>query len=341
LDQTAVIAASMGNHAQAVAFAARELGFRAKIVMPLTVPIVKEEATRGYGADVELYGENLQEALDFAITQKDYTFVHPFDDDDVIMGQATLGLEVMQDLAEIDAVIVPVGGGGLIAGTALAVKAFSTGTRIIGVQTKSATSAITSFREGRIIPDRPRPTLADGIAVGKVGGKPFAIISRLVDDILVVDDDAIALAVLLYMERKKLCVEGAGAAPLAAILSNKDRFHGKRVVLVASGGNVDLTLVDRIIRKGLIASGRVSTLEVIADDVPGSLHLLTGIIAGNRANIIDISHSRSRGDMPIGKVPVTFTLEVRSRDSLQDILSSISDLGFSVSVESPPRPKDP
>ncbi|MBP1734917.1 MAG: L-threonine ammonia-lyase, partial [Deltaproteobacteria bacterium] len=307
LDHKKVIAASMGNHAQAVAFAAKKLGFYAKIVMPITVPIVKEEATKGYGADVVLHGENLQEALDFAIAQKDYTLIHPYDDDNIIAGQATLGLEIIEDLRDIDVVLVPVGGGGLIAGTALSMKAFNASAKVIGVQTRSATSAHRSFREHKIIPDRPRPTLADGIAVGKVGERPFLAISELVEDFIVVDDETIALAVLLFMERKKLVVEGAGASPLAALLLNKDRFKGKRVVLVASGGNIDLTLVDRIIRKGLVASGRISTFEVIVDDVPGSLQALAGIIASNRTNILDISHDRLREGMPVGKIPVAFT----------------------------------
>jgi threonine dehydratase len=341
LDHKKVITASMGNHAQAVAFAAKKLGFHAKIVMPVTVPIVKEEATRAYGAKVVLHGENLQEALDFAMAQKDYAFIHPYDDDHVILGQATLGLEIMEDLKDIDIILAPVGGGGLIAGTALSAKAFNATGKLIGVQTTSATSAFRSFHENKIIPDRPRPTLADGIAVGKVGEKTFLTISELVDDIIAVDDETIALAVLLFMERKKLVVEGAGATPLAALLLNKGRFKGKRVVLVASGGNIDLTLVDRIIRKGLVADGRISTFEVLVDDVPGSLHVLAGIIANHRASILDISHNRLREDMPIGKTPVVFTLETRSKDSLNNILSNIVSAGFSLKTDSPHKTKGP
>jgi threonine dehydratase len=341
LDHKKVITASMGNHAQAVAFAAKKLGFHAKIVMPVTVPIVKEEATKAYGAKVVLHGENLQEALDFAMAQKDYAFIHPYDDDQVILGQATLGFEIMEDLKDIDVILVPVGGGGLMAGTALSAKAFNATGKLIGVQTTSATSALRSFQKNKIIPDRPRPTLADGIAVGKVGEKPFLTISELVDDIIAVDDETIALAVLLFMERKKLVVEGAGATPLAALLLNKGRFKGKRVVLVASGGNIDLTLVDRIIRKGLVAGGRISTFEVLVDDVPGSLHVLAGIIANHRANILDISHNRLREDMPIGKIPVAFTLETRSKDSLSHILSNIVSAGFSLKTDSPDKTKGP
>lgn len=329
LDHNKVIAASMGNHAQAVAFAAKKLGFHAKIVMPVTVPIIKEEATKGYGAQVVLHGESLQEALDFAAKQKDYTFIHPYDDNLVILGQATLGLEVMEDLKDIDVILVPVGGGGLISGVALAVKAFNADTEVIGVQSQSATSAYRSFHEHKVISDRPRPTLADGIAVGKVGERTFAIISELVDDIITVNDETIALAVLLFMERKKLVIEGAGAAPLAALLSKKERFIGKRVALVASGGNIDLTLIDRVIRKGLVASGRISTFEVVVDDVPGSLHVLAGIVAKNRANVLEIHHNRLREDMPVGRISVTFTVEIRSKKDLDNILFHIKSAGFS------------
>jgi threonine dehydratase len=174
-----------------------------------------------------------------------------------------------------------------------------------------------------------------------VGERPFLAISELVEDFIVVDDETIALAVLLFMERKKLVVEGAGASPLAALLLNKDRFKGKKIVLVASGGNIDLTLVDRIIRKGLVASGRISTFEVIVDDVPGSLQAIAGIIASNRANILDISHDRLREGMPVGKIPVAFTIELRSKDSLNNILSNIVSAGFSLKTDSPHKTKGP
>jgi threonine dehydratase len=174
-----------------------------------------------------------------------------------------------------------------------------------------------------------------------VGERPFLAISELVEDFIVVDDETIALAVLFFMERKKLVVEGAGASPLAALLLNKDRFKGKRVVLVASGGNIDLTLVDRIIRKGLVASGRISTFEVIVDDVPGSLQTLAGIIANNRANILDISHDRLRESMPVGKIPVAFTIELRSIENFRDLLSSIVSAGFSLNTEFLNKTKGP
>ena len=330
-----VVTASMGNHAQALAFAAQSLAMTARIIMPVTAPIVKEEATKSYGAEVILHGENLQEALDFALAQEGYAFVHPFDDDEVILGQSTVGLEIMEDLRDIDAILVPVGGGGLIAGVALAVKEISPRTEVIGVQTESAPSAYRSFQAGRITAVVPGSTLADGIAVGEVGQRPFAVISRLVDDMILVKEEMSALAVLLFMERKKLVVEGAGAAPLAALLANRDRFRGKRLVLLASGGNIDLAVIDRIARKGLVTSGRIAVFEVIVDDTPGSLHALTGIIAGYRANILDVSHDRLSQDLPLGKTRVSFTVEARTRDSLREILSQIRAGGFAVRTVNP------
>lgn len=323
-----VITASMGNHAQAVAFAAQSLGVGARIVMPVTVPIVKEQATKGYGADVVLYGENLQESLDYALAQEGYTFIHPFDDEEVIAGQATLGVEITEDLDNIDAVLVPVGGGGLIAGIALALKEFSPDTKVIGIQTESATSAYQSFHNHTITAVPPCHTQADGIAVGKVGTLSFEVMCTFVDDVILVKEETIALAVLLFLERKKILVEGAGATPLAALLANQGRFKGKRVVLVASGGNIDLTLIDRIVQKGLIVSERIVVFEVIVEDVPGSLHGLTRIMAGHRANILDVSHKRLTRDLPVGKTLVTFTVEVRSRESLDKMFSTMSSSGF-------------
>jgi len=325
-----VIAASMGNHAQAVAFAAKRIGIHAKIVMPLTAPIVKEEATKGYGAEVVLYGEGFKEALDFALSKKDHIFIHAFDDDDVIAGQGTIGLEIVEDLKDIDIILVPVGGGGLISGISVAVKTLSPRTRVIGVQTVSAPSAHFSFRDKKIIDKQPLPTLADGIAIGRIGDKTFEIINKYVDDIFLVGEDSIAMAILLFLERKKLVVEGAGAVPLAALLENREKFIGKRIVLVVSGGNIDFTLIDRIIHKGLIKSERIGVFEIIIDDVPGSLYSLTGVIASHRGNILDVIHNRLAGDLPIGKTKVVFVIETRSKEHFEGILSELKGKGFEV-----------
>ncbi len=325
-----VIAASMGNHAQGVAFAAGRLGLHAKIVMPVTAPIVKQEATKGYGAEVELYGESFNEALDYAMSQKNYKFIHAFDDEEIIAGQGTIGIEVAEDLKDIDFILVPVGGGGLISGISIAVNALSPKTKVIGVQTKAAISAYSSFKEKKISSNPPLPTLADGIAVGKIGDRTFDIMNKYVDDIVLVDEDSIAMAILLFLERKKLVVEGAGAVPLAALMENKERFKGKRIVLVVSGGNIDFTLIDRIIHKGLASSGRIGVFEVVVDDIPGSLHRISGVIASHRGNILNVVHERVAADLPIGKTKVIFTVEVRSSEHLGEILSGLALKGFVV-----------
>jgi threonine dehydratase len=325
-----VIAASMGNHAQAVAFAAGRIGIHAKIVMPITAPIVKEEATSGYDAEVILYGETFKEALNYALSQKDYTFIHAFDDEEVIAGQGTIGIEIMDDLKDADIILIPVGGGGLISGIATAVKTLSPKIRVIGVQTEFATSAYDSFKERKLCEKTPLPTIADGIAIGRIGDKTFEVINKYIDDLILVTEDSIAMAILLFLERKKLVVEGAGAVPLAALLENKERYVGKRIVLVISGGNIDFTLIDRIIHKGLMKSGRIGVFEVTVDDVPGSLHSLTGIIASHRANVLDVVHNRLTSDLQIGKTQVVFVVETRNREHLEKILSDLENQGFAL-----------
>jgi len=325
-----VIAASMGNHAQGVAFAAASLGKTAKIVMPVTAPIVKQEATKGYGAEVVLQGESFSEALAYALSQKDHEFIHAFDDEAVIAGQGTVGLEIDREITDVDYVVVPVGGGGLISGVAAAMKALSPKTGVVGVQTEAAPSAFVSFREKKPVERRPLPSIADGIAVGRVGEKTFEIMSEDVEDMLLVEEDAIAMSILLFLERKKLVVEGAGAVPLAALLGNRGRFEGKRVVLVVSGGNIDFTLIDRIIHKGLVTSGRIGVFEVTVDDVPGRLHTLTGIIAAHRANVLNVVHDRIALDLPVVKTKVVFTVETKGKGHLDEILSDLEEKGFEV-----------
>ncbi len=298
--------------------------------MPLNASIVKQEATKGYGAEVVLHGETFGDALNYAISQKDYTFIHAFDDEDIIAGQGTIGLEIANELQDIDVVLVPVGGGGLISGISIAIKNLSPKTEVIGVQTVSATSAHDSYRLKEIVERIPHPTLADGIAVGRVGDKAFGVMQRYVDDILKVSEESIAMSVLLFLERKKLVVEGAGAVPLAALIEQKERFKGKKIVLVVSGGNIDFTLIDRIIHKGLVSSGRIGVFKVIVDDVPGGLHKITGIIAALRGNILNVVHDRLSQDVPIGKTLVIFTVETKGHSHLDEIISAIRESGFSV-----------
>lgn len=323
-----VIAASMGNHAQAVAFAAGRLGIDAKIVMPVIAPIVKEEAAKGYGAEVVLYGESFKEALEYALSQKERIFIHAFDDDEIIAGQGTVGIEITEDIKDVDIILVPVGGGGLISGISIAVKSLSPKTKVIGVQTESAPSAYVSVKEKKISDKPPLPTLADGIAIGRIGDKPFEIMNKYVDDIILAGEDYIAIAILLFLERKKLVVEGAGAVTLGALLRNGERFIGKKVVLVISGGNIDFTLIDRIIHKGLLTSGRIGSFEVIIDDVPGSLHSLTGIIASHRGNILNVAHDRFTVNLPVGKTRVILIVETRSNEHLEEILLDLTEKGY-------------
>ncbi|UCH81430.1 MAG: threonine ammonia-lyase [Nitrospiraceae bacterium] len=327
-----VIAASMGNHAQGVACAAQALGKLAKIIMPVNAPIIKQEATRGYGAEVLIHGQSFQEAMDFAQSQKDYAFIHAYDDDCIIAGQGTVGLELMEKGEPMDCVLVPVGGGGLIAGISIAVKSISPKTQVIGIQTESAASAYFSFREKKITGRPPMTTLADGIAIGQVGIRTLDVINTYVDDIVMVSEDSIAMAILLFLERKKLVVEGSGAVPLAALIENKERFRGKRIVLIVSGGNIDFTLIDQIIRKGLVSSGRIGTFDVIVRDIPGSLHALTGGIASKGGNILNVVHHRFAQDLSIGKAKLVFTIETRGRKHLDEIMHTLGKEGYELRI---------
>ncbi len=326
-----VVAASMGNHGQAVAFAANRLGKKAVIVMPEIASLVKEDAARGYGAEVVRTGESLSDAIAAAQAMHDAVFIHPFDDDAVIAGQGTIGIEIAEDLRKIDAVFVPVGGGGLIAGVSTAVRMLSPETAVIGVQTEAAPAGLLSLREGRITERTPLPTIADGIAVARLGERTFEPISRHVDDALLVDDDAISRAVLLLMERKKLVVEGAGAVTLAALLEHADRYRGRRVVLVLSGGNIDFTVVDRIIRRGLVASRRIGVLDIMVPDAPGGLAGITGLLASLRANILDVVHDRFAADLPFGMTRVVITAEIRGTEHLDEIRAALKKQGYHAS----------
>lgn len=325
-----VIAASMGNHAQAVACAATLLGKEARIMMPLTAPHIKQEATKGYGAEVVLHGESFAEVLELAESQQGWEFIHAFDDEEIIAGQGTVGAEVMEDLPSVSTVIVPIGGGGLIAGIATAVKTMSSGTQVIGVQTLSAPSAHDSFRAGHIVKKACAPTIADGIAIEQVGEMPFEAMRQYVDDVVLVSEASIARSVLLFLERKKLVVEGAGAVTLAALMGDRDRFEGSRVVLILSGGNIDFTLMGRIIRKGLLSSGRIGVMAVVADESARSLQSIAGIVASLRGNIVSVEYEKSAWNVPVGKARVLLTLEVRGFEHLHELAEALRRDGFEV-----------
>lgn len=325
-----VVAASMGNHAQGVAYAAHVLGIKARIIMPRGVSIVKETAVRSYGAEVALEGETLEEAVRYAAAEKGRPFIHPYDDDDIIAGQGTIGLEIIDVLKEADFVLVPVGGGGLISGVAVALKSMSPGIKVIGIQTEAARSAFLSFREKAVVEDRPRPTIADGIAVGRVGERTYGIMNRYVDEVSTVTEASIARGILLFLERKKLVVEGAGAAPLALLLEGGVRFRGKRVVLLISGGNIDFTLIDKILHMGLLESGRIGVFEATIEDAPGALHALTGIIAQKRGNILHVLHDRLSEGLPVGMTRVKLTVETKNSEHLKEIIAAVRSAGIEV-----------
>jgi threonine dehydratase len=290
-----VIAASAGNHAQGVALASSLLGIRATIVMPQGASLAKQMATRSYGGEVILYGQDVDEALRYAkgLAGKEKAFIHPYDDEEVIAGQGTLGLEILEEVPDVEGIIVPVGGGGLISGIATIVKKRRPRVKIIGVQSSHVPSALASLRKKRIVEVEAEPTLADGIAVRRVGEIAFPIIQKRVDEIVTVEEDEIASAILLLMERKRIVAEGAGATPVAALLSKQVKIKPRKLVLVISGGNIDVHLLDRIIEKGLTQTGRMARFEVLLRDVPGSLTKLTGLVAQHHANILHIIHERA------------------------------------------------
>jgi threonine dehydratase len=326
-----VVAASAGNHAQGVAFASSLLGIRATIVMPEVASIAKQMATRSYGGEVILFGQNTDEALAHAkeMAKNGMPFIHPFDDELVIAGQGTIGLEILEEVSGVDAIIIPVGGGGLISGIATIVKKRSPKVKIIGVQSAHAPSAFFSLKHHRIVEAKVKPTLADGIAIRRVGEITFPIIQKTVHEIVTVQENEIASAILMLMERKRVVAEGAGAAPLAALLSKRWKMPPKKVVLVISGGNIDVNLIGRIIEKGLSETGRVVRLGVILRDVPGSLSTLSDLIAQHHANILHIIHERASKDIPIGFSRVVLVLETRGPDHIEEVKKELTKKGYS------------
>lgn len=325
-----VVAASAGNHAQGVAFASSLLEIHSTIVMPQGASLAKQMATRAYGGEVVLFGQNTDEALARAkvLAEEGRSFIHPFDDPEVIAGQGTIGLEILEDLPEVEAIIVPVGGGGLIAGISTIVKKRKPTVEVIGVEASNAQPALVSLRRNRLVEVRIKPTLADGIALRKVGERTFPIIQKNVDDIVAVREDEIASAILLLMERKRIVAEGAGAAPLSALLSGRWRGKANKVVLVISGGNIDIHVLDRILDKGLARTGRLLRLEVLLRDVPGALAELTGLVAQHQANILHIFHERTARDVPLGFSKVVLTLETRGSHHVRQVQKGLKESGY-------------
>ncbi|MDD1675778.1 MAG: threonine ammonia-lyase [Methanomicrobiales archaeon] len=328
-----VVTASGGNHAQGVAVAAQTANVSATVVMPETAPLSKQEASRHYGATVILHGKNLQESVTYAreLEKEGALFIHPYDDVDVIAGQGTIALEIYQDLPDADLIIVPVGGGGLISGIALAAKETSGSVQVIGVQAAACPSVYRPFYTGKIEEFTPEPSIADGITVKQPGEITLALIRRYVDSLVLASEEDLAEAMRLLLERKKIIAEGAGAAPLAALLTgNIPVSKNNRIVLVISGGNVDNTLLERIIRQGLLKKGKIMRLSVCLDDVPGSLGNLLGLIAQVGGNIQNINQVRGGRDVPLFTARVDLEIDTRSPDHIREICRVLEGAGYRI-----------
>ncbi len=328
-----VITASAGNHAQGVALAAGYLGIPCTVVMPLGASLPKVEATRGYGATVLLEGDDFDEAQKNArrvMQEKSQTFIPAFDDPAIIAGQGTVGLEMLEQSEELDAIIVPVGGGGLISGIALAVKETAPGVKVIGVQAAAATAVVNSYKSSQRLSVRQGATVADGIAVGTPGEITVPLVLKYVDDMVVVEEEEITQAMMLLLERSKLLVEGAGAVGLAALLAEKIPVTGKKVGVVLSGGNVDSHLIARVVEHGLVHAGRYLVFRVMLDDRPGQLNRLLNIISQCQANVLDIGHLRHAPSVHMGQVEIQLTLETRNNDHTLEVREQLRKAGYSL-----------
>ena len=328
-----VVAASAGNHAQGVAVAAHSAGVPATIVMPEWSSIAKQEATRAYGADVILYGQTLEASIARAqeLARDGRLFIHPYDDDEVIAGQGTIALEILADLPDTDIIVVPVGGGGLIAGIATAAKAKKPEISIIGVQAHACPSAVEALHECRTVRVSAKTTIADGIRVAETGALAYPVIRDKVARIVTVSEDEIADAMLLLLERKHVIAEGAGAVPLAALMNASFDFSpGSTIVLVISGGNVDSSLLFRIIRESMVRLGRIWRCSVLLDDQPGALARLLSVIGKNGGNILHIDHEEGAWGVPVQMVRVDLELETRGKAHLKEIRHALDASGYHI-----------
>jgi threonine dehydratase len=326
-----VIAASAGNHAQAVAYHATQRGVLARIVMPLMTPLVKTSATRGFGADVILHGANYDEACHEAMRICDLeglTFIHPFDDHAVINGQGTIGLELLEQVQGLEAVVVPIGGGGLISGVACALKESNPKIRVVGVQTERLPSMLRAIENGGPVTVPAEATIADGIAVRRAGDLTVPLVQRYVDEIVTVDEEEIANAIMVLLEREKTLAEGAGAVALAALLQKKTSLNGQRTAVLVCGGNIDVSLLARIIERGLVKDGRRVRIRVHLADRPGALHQLTKILSDQRANIVETLHNRAYYGVNLGDTVIDITLETRGAAHITAIANALEVEGY-------------
>jgi threonine dehydratase len=326
-----VIAASAGNHAQGVSYHATRQGLKAEICMPMTTPLIKVTATRNYGAEVVLAGANYDEAYEEALrrrAERGLTLIHPFDDDAVIAGQGTIGLELIEQNPYLDAVVVPIGGGGLIGGIACAMKETNPKIKVFGVQTAKLPSMRVAVQSGAPTTIPAAVTIADGIAVRRAGERTLPLVQRYVDDIVTVDEEEIANAILQLLEREKTVAEGAGAAAAAALLHHKLDLPGKKVAVLVCGGNIDVNFLSRIIERGLVKDGRLVRLRLKVPDHPGALHRLTGVIARFRANVNEIAHDRTYFGVNLGDTVLDITLETRGAGHIEELLAGLTAEGY-------------
>ena len=328
-----VIACSAGNHAQGVALASAKYGIKATICLPDGAPISKVEATKSYGADVVMvkgvYDDAYRKALELR-DEKGYTFVHPFDDDNVIAGQGTIGLEILNELDNIDAVVVPIGGGGLISGVAFVIKHLAPHVKVYGVQSAGAPSMFNSIRDGKIERLKSVSTIADGIAVKEPGPNTFDLCSKYVDEIVTVSEDEISSAILALIEQHKMIAEGAGAVSAAAVMFNKIPVKDKKVVCVISGGNIDVTILSRVIERGLLTSGRTCNLCIELMDKPGQLMEVSTIIASLGANVISVHHERASETKDINGCYLRLVLETKNYKHIEQVTEALSGAGFGI-----------
>ncbi len=332
-----VVAASAGNHAQGVAYAARVFGLSSIVVMPKTAPISKIDATKGYGAKVILHGDVIDEAeeraMEIAEEQK-YVFIHPFNDVDIISGQATIAWEIIEQLSNFDMIVVPIGGGGLASGIISVIKNIKPDIKIVGVEPRNAPKFYESMRQGKIVNVDVRPSIADGLVAKKPGTLTFEIVSNFIDDIVLVDEDEIAYTMFMLLERAKMLVEGAGAASLASIISGKiSDIGGRRVLALITGGNVDLTSIYRIIMKGLLVYGRIMKIRGYVPDVPGTLHKILTILAKYGCNILEIRHERYHEKALPWHTDLEILMEIPSKDYIDRIINELKSIGIEMNIE--------
>ncbi|OEH85246.1 threonine ammonia-lyase [Desulfuribacillus stibiiarsenatis] len=332
----AVIASSAGNHAQGVAFAASSLGIKSTIVMPKSTPIAKVAATEEYGAEIVLYGDCYDDAYNKAMElqqESGAVFIHPFDDEDVIAGQGTIGLEIFRDLPDVEVVIVPAGGGGLLAGVAYYMKQVNPKVKVIGVQSSGADAIVRSFYNAKYTETEKAITIADGIAVKKPGLLTMSLIQKYVDEIVTISDAEIAAAILLMLERDKQVVEPAGAASLAVVLNNRSDFAGKKVACVLSGGNIDVSFIHKIVEKGLVKRGRQLKLRTVMLDKPGSLEKFASIASKCGANIIMVQHDRTNADLHLNEAILHVIFEVSGPKHGNELIQALEQNGYRVTIE--------